>query len=119
MCYTENGGSSLWFMTATPDAPLVGAFFQEELHSEVDWERRTVTVEQFAKAPCTVYVADQKLGDLVLVPPRSCHQVVNRGGLTVKTSWSRMTRNGLAMALRDELPIYRRSVSSIWHNYRY
>ncbi|KAI0093671.1 hypothetical protein BDY19DRAFT_918246 [Irpex rosettiformis] len=108
MCYTEDGGSSMWFMTATPDAPLVGRFFQEELHSEVDWERRTVTVEQFAKVPCTVYVAEQKLGDLVLVPPRSCHQVVNLGGLTIKTSWSRMTTKGLIMALRHELPIYRR-----------
>ncbi|KAI0699701.1 hypothetical protein BC835DRAFT_1267469 [Cytidiella melzeri] len=108
MCYAENGGSSFWFMTATSDAPLVGAFFQQELKSEVDWERHNVTLEQFAKAPFTVYVAQQKVGDLVLVPPRSCHQVVNQGGLTIKTSWSRMTIPGLRMALRYELPIYRR-----------
>lgn len=95
-------------MTATADAPTVGAFFQDQLKSEVDWERCTVTAEQFSKVPCTVYVAEQKLGDLILVPPRSCHQVVNRGGLTIKTSWSRMTVKGLAMALHHELPIYRR-----------
>ncbi|KAI0341657.1 hypothetical protein BDW22DRAFT_1331922 [Trametopsis cervina] len=108
MCYTENDGSSFWFLTASSDAPLVGVFFQEELHSELDWEQHAVTLEQFAKAPFTVYVAEQKLGDLVLIPPRSCHQVVNHGGLTIKTSWSRMTVRGLKMALQRELPIYRR-----------
>lgn len=108
MCYAENSGSAFWFMTASSDAPVVGAFFQGELGTELDWERHIVTVDQFANAPFAVFVAEQKLGDLVLVPPRSCHQVVNHGGLTVKMSWSRMTVKGLAMALHYELPIYRR-----------
>lgn len=108
MCYTENGGSSFWFMTASSDAPAVGAYFQKDIGQELDWEAHTATVDEFAQAPFTVYVAEQKLGDLVLVPPRSCHQVVNHGGLTVKTSWSRMTVQGLSIALYHELPIYRR-----------
>ena len=108
MCYTENDGSSFWFMTSSSDAPVVGAFYQEELETEVDWESHTVTVDQFAKAPFITYVAQQKRGDLVLVPPRSCHQVINQGGLTIKTSWSRMTIKGLSLALHHELPIYRR-----------
>ncbi|KAI0082655.1 hypothetical protein K474DRAFT_1681082 [Panus rudis PR-1116 ss-1] len=84
MTYTEDGGSSFWFMTESSDAP------------------------EASKAPFTVYIAEQKLGDLVLVPPRSCHQVVNHGGLTIKTSWSRMTTTGLSVALHHELPLYRR-----------
>ncbi|GJE95153.1 hypothetical protein PsYK624_113340 [Phanerochaete sordida] len=108
MCHTEDGGSSFWFMTASSDAPAAAEYFQTKIGQELDWEAHVVTVEEFADAPFPVYVAEQKLGDLVLVPPRSCHQVVNHGGLTVKTSWSRMTLRGLKIALHHELPIYRR-----------
>ena len=108
MTYTEGDGSSFWFMTASPVAPEASAYFQQHIGLELDWEEHAVTVEEFAKAPFTVYIAEQRLGDLVLVPPRSCHQVVNRGGITLKTSWSRMTVKGLGAALHHELPIYRR-----------
>lgn len=110
MCYTEESGSSFWFMTASSDAPAASEFFQKQIGLELDWEGHVVTVDEFAAAPFSVYVAEQKLGDLVLVPPRSCHQVVNHGGLTVKTSWSRMTLRGLQTAIHHELPIYRRCV---------
>ena len=108
MCYTEDDGSSFWFMTASTDAPKAGEYFQSHIGLELDWEDHVATVEEFAGATFTIYVAEQRLGDLVLVPPRSCHQVVNKGGLTMKTSWSRMTIAGLRAALHHELPIYRR-----------
>ncbi|KAH9951236.1 hypothetical protein B0H21DRAFT_685285 [Amylocystis lapponica] len=108
MCYTEDGGSSFWFMTASSDAPLVSNYFKQELRQELDWETHIASVDELAKAPFDVYVAEQKTGDLVLVPSRSCHQVVNHGGLTVKMSWSRMTLEGLRTALHYELPIYQR-----------
>ncbi|KAG6867007.1 hypothetical protein C0991_003923 [Blastosporella zonata] len=107
MCYTEKDGSSFWFMTKTADAPQASKYFQT-LNQELDHETHVITVEQLAKAPFDVYIAEQKLGDLVLVPPRSCHQVVNYGGITIKTSWSRMTLKGLEAAYYHELPIYRR-----------
>lgn len=109
MCYTEKGGSSYWFMTKSSDAPRASAYFQK-LNQELDHETYVITVEELAKAPFDVYITEQRLGDLVLVPPRSCHQVVNSGGLTVKTSWSRMTLKGLETAYYHELPIYRRSL---------
>ncbi|KAG8900492.1 hypothetical protein FRB99_006020 [Tulasnella sp. 403] len=34
--------------------------------------------------------------------------VINKGGLTIKTSWSRMTVAGLVEAIQEECPIYRR-----------
>ena len=108
MCYTEDGGSSFWFMTETSSAPEAAEYFQTKLGQEVDWETHFATVEEFGKAPFTVYVAEQKVGDLVLVPSRSVHQVVNHGGLAMKTSWSRMTIENLKAAYRSELPIYRR-----------
>lgn len=107
MCYTEKSGSSFWFMTAGSDAPAATKYFHE-LGKELDLETHVVTVEELEKAPFTTYVTEQKLGDMVLVPPRSCHQVVNKGGITIKTSWSRMTLDGLSTAFYHELPIYRR-----------
>lgn len=107
MCYTENSGSSFWFMTESSAAPAAAKFFQT-LGQVLDHETHVITVEELSQAPFTVYIAEQKLGDMVLVPPRSCHQVINYGGITIKTSWSRMTLNGLAVALYHELPIYRR-----------
>ena len=110
MCHTEDGGHSLWYMMASHDALAVDDYFRNCIGKELDWEEHVATEEEFASAPFTVYVAEQRLGDLILIPPRSCHQVVNRGGLTVKNSWSRMTVEGLKVALHHELPIYRRFV---------
>ncbi|KAH8116845.1 hypothetical protein DFH11DRAFT_1505692, partial [Phellopilus nigrolimitatus] len=107
MCHTEKGGSSFWFMTRSADAPRAAAFFHAR-GAELDHEALVVPPADFARAPFAVFVAEQRLGDLVLVPRRSCHQVVNHGGLTIKTSWSRMTVEGLSIAFHHELPIYRR-----------
>ncbi|KAF9564389.1 hypothetical protein CPC08DRAFT_254961 [Agrocybe pediades] len=107
MCYTENDGSSFWFMTSSEVAPEAAEYFQT-LNHELDHENHVLTLDQFSRAPFKIYILQQKLGDLVLVPPRSCHQVVNAGGITVKTSWSRMTCDGLATAYFQELPLYRR-----------
>jgi hypothetical protein len=107
MCYTESDGSSFWFMTESSSAPQVADYFQS-LKQEIDHESHVITIDELSKAPFNVYITEQKLGDLVLVPPRSCHQVVNYGGITIKTSWSRMTWKGLSTAYYHELPIYRR-----------
>ncbi|KAJ7824687.1 hypothetical protein B0H13DRAFT_2443554, partial [Mycena leptocephala] len=108
MCYTEEGGSSFWFMTATSSANAAAEYFHDKLNNELDHEAYVITLEELTNAPFKVYITEQKLGDLVLVPPRSAHQVVNAGGMTIKTSWSRMTLDGLSLALRYELPLYRR-----------
>lgn len=107
MCYTENGASAFWFMTQRTDAWTMAKYIQSLGH-ELDLEDHAMLVEELAAAPCSVYITEQKVGDLVLVPPRSGHQVVNRGGLTMKMSWSRMTTKSAQIALRHELPIYRR-----------
>lgn len=112
MCYTENGGSSFWFMTESSSAAAAADYFHD-LKQELDLETHVATVEELADAPFKVYLTEQKLGDMVLVPPRSCHQVVNHGGVTIKTSWSRMTLDGLATAFHHELPVYRRYVSPL------
>lgn len=110
MCYTERDGSSFWFMTESSSAPAAAEYFRQKLGQELDNENHIVTIEELTNAPFKVFVLQQRLGDMVLVPPRSCHQVMNSGGITVKTSWSRMTLKGLSTAYHYELPIYRRQV---------
>lgn len=94
-------------MTASSSAAEVAKYFQKLGH-ELDLESHVITVDELQDAPFMVYIAEQKLGDFVYVPPRSCHQVVNHGGITIKTSWSRMTVPGLLSAFYHELPAYRR-----------
>lgn len=107
MCDSKDGGTSYWFMTRSSDAAAASKYFHT-LDNELDEENRELTPEEFAAAPFDVFVAEQKRGDLVLVPRRSCHQVMNNGGLTVKMSWSRMTVDSLVAGFHYELPIYRR-----------
>jgi len=69
MCYTEDDGSSFWFMTGPMDCGAVANYFRGLGH-ELCWEDHVATLEELAKAPFDVYVLEQKLGDLVLIPPR-------------------------------------------------
>jgi hypothetical protein len=109
MCYTENGGSSFWFMTTSSAAPDMAEYFHK-MGEELDFETHVITLEELRQSKLDIYIAEQQLGDLVLVPPRSCHQVINNSGITMKTSWSRMTLKGLQNSLYHELPIYHRYV---------
>lgn len=110
MCYTAGEGSAFWFMSARgvlhTDEPA--AYFHDKLGTELDLENHKATVDQFRAAPFHIYVAEQTLGDLVLVPPRSCHQVVNKGGITIKMSWSRMGLQSFDYSLHAELALYHR-----------
>lgn len=108
MTYAEPGASSVWFFTASHEAFKVARHFKETHQTELDWEATFLTPSEFLDFPCSVYVCEQGVGDLVLVPRRSCHQVVNLGGLNIKTSWSRMTPLSIREAVTDECPIYRR-----------
>lgn len=108
MTYAEPGAFSVWFFTPSHEASKVARHFKEKHQTELDWEATFLTPSEFADFPCPVYVCKQGVGDLVLVPRRSCHQVTNFGGLNIKTSWSRMTPLSLREAITEECPIYRR-----------
>lgn len=84
MCYTEDGGSSFWFMTSPLDCSVVADHFQKLGH-ELDWEDHVATLEELASASFDVFVLEQKLGDLVLVPPRRCVITPRQSDSRVKT----------------------------------
>ncbi|EIW85075.1 hypothetical protein CONPUDRAFT_47026 [Coniophora puteana RWD-64-598 SS2] len=107
MVYTESGGSSFWFMTEGSHALELAQYFQE-LGYVLDWETYVATIEELKNAPFPVYIAEQTLGDMIIVPPKVGHQVVNYGGISIKVAWSRMSISSLKISLYEELPLYRR-----------
>jgi hypothetical protein len=109
MVHTGNNASSFWFLTSTGDSYEASVYWRE-LGQELDHESHVATIDELAKARFPIYVCQQELGGFVIVPPRSCHQVLNSGGLTMKMSWSRMIGKSYMLSLSQELRIYQRYV---------
>ncbi|EJU05318.1 hypothetical protein DACRYDRAFT_46045 [Dacryopinax primogenitus] len=107
MVHTENEGSAVWYMTLREDATSVSQYFRS-LGQEVDLETHVASELELKVAPFKVYMHRQERGDLICVPQKSCHQVINEGGISIKLSWSRMILSSLVMAYESELPIYHR-----------
>jgi JmjC domain, hydroxylase len=84
--------------------------YWRELGQELDHESHVATIDELAKASFPIYVCQQELGGFVIVPPRSCHQVLNARGVTVKISWSRMLGKSYMLSLSQELRIYQRYI---------
>ncbi|KAH7097092.1 hypothetical protein BKA62DRAFT_717527 [Auriculariales sp. MPI-PUGE-AT-0066] len=72
----------------------------------LEYERHVATLEEMGRAEFPVYIGCQRVGDLVVIPSRATHQVVNRGGLSCKVAWSRMTAESLVGAIEKDLPVY-------------
>jgi hypothetical protein len=81
MAHTSNNASSFWFLTSTSDSYKASMYWRE-LGQELDHESHVATMDELAKASFPIYVCKQELGGFVIVPPRSCHQVLNSGGFT-------------------------------------
>ncbi|KAK6338328.1 hypothetical protein TWF730_002391 [Orbilia blumenaviensis] len=97
-------GSSLWFMTQMADRDAVAEYWTGTLGHDLSIEAHFASIEDLRAAPFTVFVLEQKVGDYVLVPPLAPHQVWNRGTMTVKAAWNRVTVDTLEHALREALP---------------
>ncbi|CAK7198419.1 hypothetical protein SEUCBS139899_001080 [Sporothrix eucalyptigena] len=104
---SENGekpGSSIWFMTETKDREVVSEYFLSMLGHDVEIEKHFAQINAWKKAAFPVYIVEQKVGDLILVPPLAPHQVWNRGTRTMKVAWNRTVVETLEMALHEALP---------------
>ncbi len=100
----EKNGSSVWFMTEAQDRDVASEYFISMLGHDIEIENHFAQVVAWKKAPFPVFIAEQKVGDLVLVPPLAPHQVWNRGTRTMKVAWNRTTVDTLEFAMRESLP---------------
>lgn len=96
-------GSSLWFMTESKERPQVSEFFRNVLGHDIETERHFAQINAWKAAPFNVYVVEQRVGDLILIPPLAPHQVWNRGTRTMKAAWNRTTVETLELALKEAL----------------
>ncbi|KAJ6258130.1 hypothetical protein Dda_7046 [Drechslerella dactyloides] len=108
MIFASEDGSSVWFMTKTADRKIVEDYWSGTLHHNLWIEEHFASIESLMKAPFTVYILHQKVGDLVLIPSSAPHQVWNRGTYTCKVAWDRTTVKTLKLAVEEALPSIRR-----------
>ena len=97
-------GSSIWFMTETKDRHLVSEYWLSTLSHDIEVESHFAQINAWKAAPFTTYIAEQKVGDFLLIPPLAPHQVWNRGTRTMKVAWNRTTVETLELALDEALP---------------
>lgn len=100
----EKPGSSIWFMTESKDRQTVSEYWLSILGHDIEVETHFAEVAAWKKAPFPVYVAEQRAGDFLLIPPLAPHQVWNRGTRTMKVAWNRTTVETLEMAINEALP---------------
>jgi len=100
----EKAGSSIWFMTETKEREVVSEYFLSMLGHDIEVEKHFAQVNAWKKAPFNVWVVEQRVGDLILIPPLAPHQVWNRGTRTMKAAWNRTTVDTLELALHEALP---------------
>lgn len=100
-------GSSIWFMTETKEREVVSEYWLSKLGHDVEVENHFAQINAWKAAPFRTWVVEQKVGDLILIPPLAPHQVWNRGTRTMKVAWNRTTVETLDMALHLALPAAR------------
>ncbi|KZT37979.1 hypothetical protein SISSUDRAFT_790020 [Sistotremastrum suecicum HHB10207 ss-3] len=107
MSYSEDAGSAFWFFVA----PESLATFHEYCQSRgvrLEQDEITVSVDDLVDSGVKIYIAEQKKGDLIIIPPNSFHQHISGGGLTIQMSWAQMTLQSLQRSLHGVLDSYRR-----------
>ncbi|KAI7816844.1 hypothetical protein BC939DRAFT_30074 [Gamsiella multidivaricata] len=106
MAWADDDSSSIWFMIKAEDKDKAEALWRSFGHP-LEFEGYFAAVEEMQKADFPIYVVEQKIGDFVMVPSLSYHQVVNLGKATIKVSWNRLTAHCLKAAVNVVLPRYR------------
>ncbi|KAF9924413.1 hypothetical protein BGZ67_009273 [Mortierella alpina] len=105
---SDSGAYAIWFMIAAKDKAKVELQFRK-LNHPLDRENHFASLEQLAQADFPVYVIEQRVGDLILIPSLGYHQVQNMGNTTIKAAWNRLTSQCLSVALNTVLPAYKRT----------
>ncbi|APA16214.1 hypothetical protein sscle_16g109840 [Sclerotinia sclerotiorum 1980 UF-70] len=100
----EIPGSSIWFMTESKEREMVSEWFISKLGHDIEVEKHFAQLNAWRKAPFNVWVTEQRVGDLILIPPLAPHQVWNRGTRTMKAAWNRTTVDTLELAIHEALP---------------
>src|SRR5688572_29498509 len=72
----------------------------------MDEDNCFIPLSHLKNAPFKVMLIEQRIGDFVILPPNAPHQVINRGGKSVKIAWNTLTAKSLPQSILA-LPTYR------------
>ncbi|KAI1314865.1 hypothetical protein EDD11_001641 [Mortierella claussenii] len=103
MAWADQDSSSIWFMVRAKDKEKAEALWRS-FGQPLEYEGYFASVDQLRQAKFPIYVVEQKIGDFIMVPSLSYHQVVNLGKATIKVSWNRLTAHCLKAAVNIVLP---------------
>ncbi|KAJ3175359.1 hypothetical protein HDU87_006311 [Geranomyces variabilis] len=106
MVYTGDGARAIWFLAESAALSQVSRFWKAQGQS-IYGDDYFASVDVLQTAPFDVFVIEQKLGDFVIVPPETAHQVYNKGGINMKLSWNRVTVDSLQRCVERVLSEYR------------
>ncbi|KAJ3146961.1 hypothetical protein HDU86_008322 [Geranomyces michiganensis] len=106
MVHTQHGARAIWFLAESAALSDVSRFWKAHGQS-IYTDDYFASLEVLQTAPFDVYVIEQKLGDFVIVPPETAHQVYNKGGTSIKLSWNRVTVDSLQRCVQRVLSEYR------------
>lgn len=77
MVQADTGATAIWFCVATKHVEEAHNYWQ--IHDAMlSHDNYFMSLQSLSKAPFPVYVIKQGVGDFVLVPPETAHQVVNK-----------------------------------------
>ncbi|PWW78663.1 hypothetical protein C7212DRAFT_166568, partial [Tuber magnatum] len=103
MVSASENGKSIWFLVKPDDRAKLAVWFRSVLGQDLELENYFASIEDWKKAPVDVWIVEQKVGDFLIIPPASPHQVWNQGDLTIKAAWNRCTPESLKVCLSGEL----------------
>jgi len=103
MVSASENGRSIWFLVKPDDRAKLAVWFRSVLGQDLELENYFASIEDWKKAPVDVWIVEQKVGDFLIIPPASPHQVWNQGDLTIKAAWNRCTPESLKVCLSGEL----------------
>ncbi|CUS13476.1 unnamed protein product [Tuber aestivum] len=103
MVSASENGKSIWFLVKPNDRAKLAVWFRSVLGQDLELENYFASIEDWKKAPVDVWIVEQRVGDFLIIPPASPHQVWNQGDLTIKAAWNRCTPESLRVCLSGEL----------------
>ncbi|KAI9595548.1 hypothetical protein BDF19DRAFT_440815 [Syncephalis fuscata] len=110
MMNSEPGAKALWFIASRADKDKASQFWQ--LHSNnkhsLDLDDYFMPIDVLKTAPFPIYVIEQRIGDLIVLPSDAAHQVINQGGWSIKVAWNRTTTESLEYSINHALPLYKK-----------
>ncbi|KAF9354822.1 hypothetical protein BGX26_007330 [Mortierella sp. AD094] len=112
MISADKGSYAIWFVIK-PEHRQEAEDLWRSFGQNLEYEDYLASVEDLQNATFPIYVVEQKIGDLVMVPSLSYHQVINLGKMTIKVAWNRLTTNCLKTAINIVLPRYKEGGSNI------